>query len=140
MAQPALLTKLDRAGKSYKTGFNRTAGTYQARPVDGLHFPSDALAMRTPFRDAVLNYIFRTARELSDGLLESAEVSVTSTPDEEDSLILDLTLTVNSSWEVIGKLGYNILVKLAEWSQEWSKEEKDDYAQRIYFGLVPSNL
>jgi hypothetical protein len=65
---------------------------------------------------------------------------VTSTPDEEDSLIIDLTLTVNAGWEVIGELGYNILVKLGEWSQEWSEEEKNDYARRIYFGLVPSNL
>ena len=140
MAQPTLLIRQDRTGKSYKTGLNRTAGTYRARPVDGLYFPPDSLAMRTPFREAVLNYIFRTARELSDGLLESAEVSVTSTPDEEDSLIIDLTLTVNAGWEVIGELGYNILVKLGEWSQEWSEEEKNDYARRIYFGLVPSNL
>ena len=77
---------------------------------------------------------------MSDGLLESAEVSVASTPDEEDSMIIDLTLTVNAGWDVIRQLGYDILVKLGEWSKDWSEEEKDDYGRRIYFGFLPSNL
>ena len=96
--------------------------------------------MRTGFRDAALNYIFRTALELCGGRLESAEVSVSSTPDEEGSLILDLTLTVGADWETIGELRRDVLVRLGEWSQEWSVEQKKDYGRRIYFGFVPSNL
>ncbi len=96
--------------------------------------------MRTRFRDTVLNYIYRTTLGLSEGRLKSAEVSISSQPDEEDSLTLELTLTIDSDWEFIRKLGHDILVKIGEWSKEWSDEERDDYAQRIYFGLVPSVL
>ena len=96
--------------------------------------------MRTPFRDKVLNYIFRTAQALSEGRLESASVSVSSQPDEEDSLALDLTLTVDADWEFIKKLRYDILVKIGEWSEEWTEADRDDYGRRIYFGLVPSVL
>ena len=105
-----------------------------------LAFPPETLGMRTEFRDAALNYIFWTALELCGGRLESAEVSVSSTLDEEDSLTLDLTLTVDADWETIGKLRRDVLVKLGEWSQEWSVEEKEDYGRRIYFGFVPSRL
>ena len=107
---------------------------------DALRFLPDTMGIRTKFRDAALNYIFRAALELCDGRLKSAEVSVSSTPDEEDSLILDLTLTVDADWETIGKLRRDVLVKLGEWSQEWSAEEKEDYGQRIYFGLIPISL
>ena len=105
-----------------------------------LNFPSETMGLRTRFRTTVLNYIFRTALASSGGLLKSAEVSVSSTPDEEDSLTLDLTLTVDADWETIGKLRWDVLVKLGEWSQEWSVEEKEDYGRRIYFGFVPSRL
>ena len=106
----------------------------------GLHFPTETMGMRTPFRTTVLNYIFRTVLDLAEERLESAEVAVSSTPDEEDSLTLDLTLTVNADWETIGKLRYDVLAKLSEWSQEWLDEEKDDYGRRIYFGFLPPTL
>ena len=105
-----------------------------------LYFPTDALGMLTRFRKKILNYIYRTGLALSEGRLESAAVSVSSQPDEEDSLTLDLTLTVDADWEFIKKLRREILVKVGEWSQEWSKEEKDDYGRRIYFGLIPLQL
>ena len=115
-------------------------GTQRHRSNVYLYFPPTAIGMRTRFRDTVLNYIYRTALDLSDGRLESAEVSVSSQPDEEDSLTLELTLTIDAGWEFIRKLGYDILVKIGEWSKEWSEEERDDYGRRIYFGLVPSVL
>ena len=105
-----------------------------------LYFPPDAMGMRTRFRDTVLNYIYRTSLDLADGRLQSAEVSVSSQPDEEDSLTLELALTIDADWEFIRKLGHDILVRVGEWSKEWSEEERDDYARRIYFGLVPSVL
>ena len=95
--------------------------------------------MRTPFRDAVLSYMYRTALELSDGCLEEASVSVWSNPGEEDSEILDLTLVVRSDWEAIGRLRRQILVKISEWSQEWSKVQREDYRKHIYFGFVPTD-
>ena len=79
---------------------------------DLLYFPPDTKGLRTQFRDSALNYIYRTALALSDGRLESASVSVWSTPDEVDSLTLDLTLTVDADWEFIAKLRPEILVKV----------------------------
>ena len=105
-----------------------------------LYFLPDTIGMRTHFRDTVLNYMYRTALDLADGRLQSAEVSVSNQPDEEDSLTLELTLTIDADWDFIRRLGHDILVKVGEWSKEWSEEEKDDYARRIYFGLVPSTL
>ena len=52
----------------------------------GLHLSDEASAMRTPFRDSVLNYIYRIVLDLSDGCLEEASVSVWSNPGEEDSV------------------------------------------------------
>ena len=96
--------------------------------------------MQTRFRKSALNFIYRTALGLSEGRLESASVSVSSQPDEEDSLALELTMTIDADWEYIKKLRREILVKVGEWSQEWTEDEKDDYGHRIYFGLIPSNL
>ena len=107
---------------------------------DLLYFPPDTKGLRTQFRDSALNYIYRTALAVSDGRLESASVSVWSTPDEVDSLTLDLTLTVDADWEFIAKLRPEILVKVGEWSQEWSEEEKEDYGRRIYFAILPLDL
>ena len=110
------------------------------RTIELLNFPLEAMGMLTQFRENALSYIFRTALELSEGQLESAAVSVSSTPDEEDSLNLDLTLTLNTDWNVIQRLRHEILIKVGEWSQEWSQEEQEDYGRRIFFGLVPSQL
>ena len=103
-------------------------------------FDPETKGLRTQFRDSVLNYIYKMALALSDDRLESASVSVWSTPDEEDSLTLDLTLTVDADWEFIGKLRHDILTRVSEWSREWSDEEKEDYGRRIYFAILPSNL
>lgn len=108
--------------------------------VVNLYFPPSTIGMRTRFRDNALNYIYRTALALSENRLETAAVSVSSQPDEEDSLTLELTLTIDADWEFIRKLGHDILVRLGEWSKEWSEEEREDYARRIYFGIVPAVL
>ena len=111
-----------------------------SRASTSLYFPPDIRGMLTPFRRAALNYIYRTALALSEDCLEFAVVSVSSQPDEEDSLILDMSMTIDANWEFIKKLRREILVKVGEWSQEWSEEEKDDYGRRIYFGLIPLQL
>ena len=110
------------------------------RAAISLFFPPDTLGMLTRFRKNTLNYIYMTTLELSEGRLESATVSVSSQPGEEDSLALDLTMTIDADWEYIKKLRREILIKVGEWSQEWTEDEKDDYGRRIYFGLIPSNL
>lgn len=126
--------KFDRAKNSSRSVGQRN------QAVASIYFPYDALGMTTRFRKRVLQYIYRSALALSEGRLESAAVSVSSQPDEEDSLTLDLTLTIDSDWENIKKLRREILVKIGEWSREWTEDEKDDYGRRIYFGLIPSSL
>ena len=134
LRQSRIQRRLDREDSSWLSVRQRNhAGM-------NLYFPTDALGMSTRFRKEILNYIYRTGLALSEGRLESAAVSVSSQPDEEDSLTLDLTLTVDADWEFIKKLRREILVKVGEWSQEWSEEEKDDYGRRIYFGLIPLQL
>ena len=83
------------------------------------------------FRDAVLNDIFRTAVTISDGLLESAEVSVWSTPDEEDSLTLDLTLTMDTDWENIKRLRHEINVTVGSGRKSGPRNRKTITAEQF---------
>ena len=125
------------------------AGT-QARPGDPLPRPRlklntypcqpETKGMRTRFRASVLRYIFRTATALAAGRLKSAALTVSNTPDEEDSDALNLTLIVDADWDFISKLRYDILVKVSEWSEAWSEDEKEAYGRRIYVGLLPLTL
>ena len=103
-----------------------------------LSFPPESLGLRTRFRDAALGYIFRTARDLSWGKLVLGQVAVTEVPDEEDSWAFDLTLTIESDWEAIEKLRWEVLVRLEDWSREWSSEAQEDYGRHIYFGFMPA--
>ena len=104
-----------------------------------LSFPPESRALRTKFRDAALGYIFRTALDLSGGGIVLGEVGITEVPDEEDSWAFDLTLTLDGDWEDIVTLHQKVLVRLEEWSREWSPEQQDDYGQRIYFGFIPAD-
>ena len=107
---------------------------------DMLYFPIEVQGIVTPFREQVLNYIYRTALGISDGLLESAIVEAVSEPDEEDSLHLNLALTINMSWDDLDRLHDQVLSKIADWSQEWSEQEQQDYGRWLYFSLTPSIL
>ena len=109
----------------------------QKNKAVNLYFSPDTKWMRTPFRDAALNFIYKAALDLADGRLESAEVSISDEDDDEDYLSLHLMLTVDDDWEFIKKLGYDIFVKLGEWSKDWSEEEREDYGRRIYFTILP---
>ena len=140
MASPAIHLGEIRTGRVLRDGLDDPLSGLRNLSNLNLYFPPRVIGMRTSFRDLVLNYIYRTARDLSDGRLKSAEVSVSSQPDEEDSLTLELTMTIDADWEFIRKLGNDILIKVGEWSKEWQEEEREDYGRRIYFGLVPSVL
>ena len=108
--------------------------------VDMLYFPIETQGALTPFREQVLSYIFRTARGLSNGHLESALVEALSEPDEENSLHLHLAMTVNMDWEELDKLHDQILARVAVWSRDWSQEDQQDYGRWIFFSLTPSQL
>ena len=140
MASPSLHLREVKTERVLRDRLDSPLSGQRNRSNVNLYFPPNVIGMRTRFRDTVLNYIYRTALDLSEGRLESAAVSISSQPDEEDSLTLELTLTIDVDWEFIRRLGYDILVKVGDWSKEWSEEERDDYGRRIYFGLVPSVL
>ena len=112
----------------------------RSRMSERLYFPLETTRVLTPFRSRVLTYIYRTAIGLSAGKVESARISLASAPDEEDSLHLDLTLTVNVGWDAIEDLRHKTLARVSEWSKEWSEEDQEDYGRWIYFGLIPSEL
>ena len=125
---------------SMATHSDRSIGDPAISWRDLLHFPVETLGVLTPFREQVLSYIFRTARGLSDGLLESATVEAVSEPDERDSLHLHLAMTINMDWEQLDELHDQILARLAEWSRDWSDGEQKDYGRWIFFSLTPSRL
>lgn len=108
--------------------------------TDMLYFPIETRGALTPFREQVLNYVYRTALGLSGGLMESAIVEVLNEPDEEDSLHLHLAMTINIEWDEIGKLQDQVLELVSEWSQDWSEQQRDDYARWIFFSLTPTRL
>ena len=106
--------------------------------LDMLYFSTETQGVLTPFRETVLSYIYRTSRALSGGLLESATVEPVRDPDEDDSLHLNLAMMFKMDWDELDKLHDQILVKLAEWSDDWSPNEREDYGRWIFFSLMPS--
>ncbi len=106
---------------------------------NGLYFPPDVAWMRTPLRDSALEYIYATALDLAGERVKSASVSISHTG-EENSEAFDLILTLDADWDFINRLRKDILVKVCEWTSEWSDSENEDYGRRIYFSLHPVNL
>lgn len=104
-----------------------------------LYFPISTQGALTPFREQVLNYLYRTALGFSGGLMESAIVAAVSEPDEEDSLHLHLAMTLKMDWEELDKLHDQVLARLAEWAEDWTDEDQEDYGHWIYFSLSPSS-
>ena len=118
-------------------GFRAEIGASLGRATDLLHFPPETLAVMTPFRRQVITYVYRTALELAHGSLDSAEISVSGMPDEMDAMAIDLILTVNSDWEFVQKLRFDVLDKVAAWSKEWSAEQRCDYGQWVFVCVQP---
>ena len=105
-----------------------------------LHFPPDVEWMRTPLRDEALHFIYKTALDLAGDRVKSADVTVEYVVGEIDSETIDLTMTIDADWEFIRTLRLDILMKVGEWTREWSEDEQEDYGRRVYFSLIPSSL
>ena len=109
--------------------------------TDLLYVPIEISGVMTPFRQRVLNYIYRTARGGSRGLLKSAFIEAVSEPDDEDYLYLNLSLTIDMDWDELDVLCDEILAGISQWSQdEWNEEQHKDFSRWIYFSLTPLRL
>jgi hypothetical protein len=140
MAQPTISFRqidIDHLDEPYHGGLFDTS---HDRMIGLLDFPLETEGALTTFRRRVLTYMYRTAFGHAAGSLESASVSLSSTPDEEDSVHLDLTLTVDGDWDAAQKLTQTVLDRVSGWSREWTEEEQADYGRWIYFGVIPSEL
>ena len=139
MARAASVIRSTKKGRRLAEEPARLPASLRTWTDSFLSFPPESRGLRTKFRDAALGYIFRTALDLSGGGIVLGEVGITEVPDEEDSWAFDLTLTLDGDWEDIVTLHQKVLVRLEEWSREWSPEQQDDYGQRIYFGFIPAD-
>ena len=140
MAQLATSTRRSRVSRFGEPRRDRVPTTPLDRTASLLYFPMETRSVLTSFRKRVLTYIYRTALGLSVGKLESATVSLSSTPDEEDSFQLDLTLRFDGDWKAAQELMQDILGRVSEWSKEWPEEDQEDYGRWIYFGVIPAEL
>ena len=109
-------------------------------PWGGLRFAEETAPLKTEFRANVLDRIYHTALGLCNGKLESAEVTLEISTEEEDCSAFDLIITVDTDWDNIRAIEGRLSEMIAEWSLEWSAEEIKDYSRYIYFGLIPSKL
>ena len=139
MAIPVVVDWKRRAEETWSDSVKPTSGLVGGGNVF-LFIPIEASSMRTPFREAVLNYIYHTALTLSDGRLQSATVLALDYPDEEDSLVLSLNLIVDSDWEGVRELERQIEARLTERAKSWSEREWDDFCRNIHLYMVPTNL
>jgi hypothetical protein len=106
---------------------------------NSLYYSDGTAWLRTPFRDAVIEQIYRAALDLCDGQLQTAIVLAEDTW-EVDSDSLYLSLTVDTDREDTDRLNHELDVKISELFKGWSPEERDDAAQRIYYGVWPVDL
>ncbi len=108
--------------------------------VPALYYYPDAARLRTPFRDAVIEFIYQTALEMDDGRLESAYVYVYTPSIEYDVETLDLIFLVDANWDDAVEMLRATLRRLDEWGKDWSDEQRKDYIHRISFMYTPSKI
>ena len=108
--------------------------------VPALYYYPDTARLRTPFRDAVIEFIYQTAMEMDDGRIEAAEVTIYTPRIEYDIETLDLTFNVNADWEYASEREYAIQRKLDEWGKDWSDEQRKDAIYRITYMYLPIKI
>ena len=105
-----------------------------------LYYYPDADRLRTPFRDAVIEFIYQAALEMDDGRLKSACVTIYTPRIEYDLETLDLTLVVDAGWDEIVEMDREIQIRLSKWEKDWSDEQRKDYIRRITFMYLPIKI
>ena len=113
-----------------------------ARPardgVPDLYYYPDTARLRTPFRDAAIEFIYQAALEVDDGRLKYGCVSLYTPRIEDDVETLDLTLVIDASWDVIADLEREIQGRLEKWGKDWTDKQRKDFIRRIDFMYLPA--
>ena len=120
-------------------------GGHRARPLvdprgadrDALYFPAETYPLLTDFRGRVVNYIYLRTRDMSGKAFTSAWVEIS---DEDDLPVLDLTLVIDADWVNIQALRQDVAIWLSQWAEEWTDQERTDFADHIHFSMIPRRL
>ena len=106
--------------------------------VPYLYYYPDTARLRTPFRDAAIEFIYQAAREVDDGRLQYGYVYV-YTPHIDDVETLDLVLVVDTKdWDAISAWMHEIFGKIIEWEEGLSDAQKRDFRTRVEFDYLPA--
>ena len=107
--------------------------------VPELYYYPDTERLRTPFRDAGIELIYRTAREVDDGRLKYGDVTLQPPLLDGVHETLDLTLVVDTNdWNAITAWRYEIFDKMIEWEAGLSEEQRKDFSERVHFTYLPA--
>ncbi len=102
-----------------------------------LFFPRETWALRTQFRIDALHFLYGAAEDELGKRLHSATVSAWSQPGEEDSDYLLLSVVADASRAELNPVSEGIILKICKEAENWTDEERNDYARHVYFELVP---
>ena len=105
-----------------------------------LYYPNDALPLRTPFRDSVVQMIYEFGQAELGDTLQSVTISTWQSYNEPDSPILLVTFWTHSDKPERLRVDKAISELVAEMSASWSDIEKKDYGETIYFGVEPIDV
>ena len=108
--------------------------------VPDLYYYPDTARLRTPFRDAVIEFIYQTAMDMDDGRIEAAEVTIYTPRIEYDIETLDLTFNVDADWDEAVEMMRETWRRLDEWGKDWSDEQRKDAIHRIGFMYLPVKI
>ena len=107
--------------------------------VPYLYYYPDTARLRTPFRDAAIEFIYQAALEVDDGRIKYGYVYVYTPHIEDDVETLDLIFVVDTKdWNVISEWMHEIFGKIIEWEAGLSDAQKKDARRRVHFGYLPA--
>ena len=114
-----------------------TGLTARSKRQAGLFFPRETWALRTQFRTDALHFIYGIAEAELGGRLRSASVSMWSQPGEPDSDYLLLTIVADADRDEMVPIGDSMIAAVCKAAESWTEQQRQDYASRVYFELIP---
>ena len=107
--------------------------------VPYLYYYPDTARLRTPFRDAAIEFIYQAALEVDDGRIKYGYVYVYTPHIEDDVETLDLIFVVDTKdWNVISEWMHEVFGKIIEWEAGLSDAQKKDFRTRVEFDYLPA--